>query len=62
MNALPKPSPGIAAEVFPDRVLPSATPEIIAEVFQEEEHPGESTRRTKGDIIGFSDPEDSCIR
>ena len=55
----PKPPPEILADVFPDEVLSSATPEIIVEVFQEEEHPGESTRRTKGDIIGFSDPEDS---
>ena len=59
MNALLKSPPEIVAEVFPDEVLSSATPEIIAEVFQEEERRGESTRRTKGDIIGFSDPEDS---
>ena len=46
-------------KLFPDEVQSSATPEIIAGGFQEEEHPGESTRRPKGDIIGFSDPEDS---
>ena len=31
----------------------------MAAVFQEKEHLDESTPRTKGDIIGFSDTEDS---
>ena len=58
-EVLSPPTHEIVAEAFPDEVLSSATPEIIVEVSQEEEHPGESTRRTKGDIIGFSDSEDS---
>ena len=44
-------------------VLTIPTPEIVAAVFQEkeqhEELAVESTPRTKGDIIGFSDTEDS---
>ena len=59
MNALPKPPPKIVAEVFSDEVRSSWTTEIAAEVFEEEEHPDESTLRAKGDIIGFSDTEDS---
>ena len=40
------------------------TPEIVAAIFQEKEQPEEvavesAPRRTKGDIIGFSDSEDS---
>ena len=48
-------------QIFPDEVLPTLTPQI-AGIFQEKEQPEElvveSTRRTKGDIIGFSDTED----
>ena len=63
MNVLPKPPPEIVTEVFPDEVLPTPTSEIVAEVFQKKEQLGElvveSTPRTKGDIIRFSDTEDS---
>ena len=63
MNVLPKPPAEIVTEVFPDEVLSSSTPKIVAEEFQEKEQHGElvvgSTPRTKGDIIGFSDTEDS---
>ena len=54
----PKPSVGVIAEVFQDEVLPNPSPEIVAAVFQEEPsfaEQGESSSRTKGDTIGFSE-------
>ena len=51
--------PEIVAEVFSENALPKPSPEVVAAVFQGKEQPNESTPRTKEDIIGFSDPEDS---
>ena len=58
MAVLPIPPPELVAEEFPDEALPKPKSEVVAAVFQEKEHPGESTPRTYGDIIGFSDTED----
>ena len=53
--------PRTATEVFQksEEVLPKPSPDIVAAVFQEKEQPEEmvqeSSSRTEGDIIGFSD-------
>ena len=65
---VPKPPPEIIAEVFPfespDKVILKPSPEVVAAVFQEKEQPEElavesTPPGTKGDIIGFSDTEDT---
>ena len=58
----------IVAEVFPfeslEKILPKPSPEVVAAVIREKEQPEElamesTPPRTKGDIIGFGDTEDT---